>query len=56
MQNDRYSPLQLFNLKADPYEKTDLANEKREMFNELSAALRQHIQRGGTTAWQRTQP
>ena len=53
MQNDPFGPLQLFNLKDDPFERTDLAATKRQVVNELSAALRRHIQRGGETPWQR---
>ena len=56
MQNDPYSPMQLFNLNADPYETTNLADKNQKIYNELSSALRQHIQRGGGTAWQKPQP
>jgi arylsulfatase A-like enzyme len=56
MQNDPYGPLQLFNLKADPSERTNLADMEKKIFNELSAALRQHIQRGGLTTWQKPEP
>ena len=52
MQNDPFSPLELYNLKSDPQEKTNLAATNKKMANELSAALRQHIQRGGATPWQ----
>jgi arylsulfatase A-like enzyme len=53
MQNDPFSPLELYNLKTDPQEKINLAATNRKMFNELSTALRQHIQRGGATPWQK---
>jgi len=52
MQNDPFSPRELYNLKTDPKERTNLAATDKKMFNELSAALRQHIQRGGATPWQ----
>lgn len=52
MQNDPFSPLELYHLKSDPQEKTNLAATNKKMANELSAALRQHIQRGGLTPWQ----
>jgi arylsulfatase A-like enzyme len=52
MQNDPFSPRELYNLKTDPKERTNLAATNKKMFNELSAALRQHIQRGGATPWQ----
>jgi arylsulfatase A-like enzyme len=45
MQNDPFSPLELYSLKADPQEKTNLAATNKKVVNELSAALRQHIQR-----------
>jgi arylsulfatase A-like enzyme len=53
LQNDPYSPLELYNLKNDPQEKEDLAATHRKVFNELAAALRAHIQRGGATPWQK---
>lgn len=53
MQNDPYSPLELYNLKDDPFEKQNVAATQGRIVNELSAALRQHIQRGGKTAWQK---
>jgi hypothetical protein len=53
MQNDPFSPRELYNLKTDPQEKTNLAATNKKMFNELSAALRLHIQRGGATPWQK---
>jgi arylsulfatase A-like enzyme len=53
MQNDPFSPLELYNLKTDPQEKTNLAATHKKVFNELAAALRQHIQRGGGTPWQK---
>jgi arylsulfatase A-like enzyme len=56
LQNNPYSPLELYHLKDDPYETTDLARSRPQVVNELSAALRQHIQRGGTTPWQPPSP
>lgn len=53
MQNDPYSPLELYNLKDDPYEKHNLIATNKRLVNELSTALRAHIQRGGATAWQK---
>lgn len=52
MQNDPYSPLQLFNLQDDPGETNNVAAKHKQIVVELSTALRQHIQRGGSTAWQ----
>lgn len=51
LQNDPYSPLELYNLRDDPRETTNLAATHRKVVNELSAALRAQIQRGGSTPW-----
>ena len=56
MQNDPFRPLELYHLKTDPQEKTNLAAGNKEMVNDLVAALRRHIQRGGATAWQKAPP
>jgi len=56
LQNDPFSPRELYHLKSDPQERTNLAATNRKMFNELSAALRQHIQRGGATPWLQPSP
>jgi arylsulfatase A-like enzyme len=53
LQNDPYSPLELYNLKNDPGETTNLATKAPKIFNELSTALSRHIQRGGSTPWQK---
>jgi arylsulfatase A-like enzyme len=53
MQNDPFSPLELYNLKTDPQEKSNLASANKQKLNELVTALRQHIQRGGATPWQK---
>jgi hypothetical protein len=53
MQNDPYSPLELYNLDDDPYEQRNLAAANPERVRELAAALRRHVQRGGSTPWQK---
>ena len=53
LQDSPFAPLELYDLKSDPQETTDLAAKNREIFNELAAALRQQIQRGGSTPWQK---
>ena len=53
LQNDPYSPLELYHLKNDPGETTNLATKAPKISNELSSALSRHIQRGGSTPWQK---
>ncbi len=52
MQNDPYSPLELYNLKRDPQERQNVIKENARVARELQAALRLHIQRGGATPWE----
>lgn len=52
LQDSPFQPLELYNLKSDPQETTDLAAKNRKMFNELGSALRQQIQRAGAVPWQ----
>jgi arylsulfatase A-like enzyme len=53
MQNDPFSPLELYNLKDDPQEKTNITTKAPKIFNELAEGLRKQIQRGGSTPWQK---
>ena len=53
LQDSPFAALELYDLKSDPQETIDLATKRREIFNELGAALRQQIQRGGSTPWQK---
>ncbi len=52
LQNSPFQPYELYNISNDPGETTDLAKKEKGIFNELAAALRLHIQRGGSTPWQ----
>jgi arylsulfatase A-like enzyme len=56
LQNDPFSPLELYNLRTDPQERTNLAASNKDIFLTLSTVLRQHIQRGGAVPWQNSQP
>lgn len=53
LQNDPFSPLELYHLEKDPQETENLATKAPKVFGELSAALARHIQRGGTMPWQK---
>lgn len=53
VQDSPFDPLELYNLNSDPRETTDVSKKERPLFNQLSAALRKQIQRGGQTPWQR---
>jgi len=53
MQNDPFSPLQLFNLKDDPQEKSDLAKQDGKRVREMSYVLRAHIQAAGAVPWEK---
>src|SRR5262249_50324878 len=39
LQNNPFQPLELYNLKTDPRESTNLASEQKEIFNQLSSSL-----------------
>lgn len=52
VQDSPFAPLELFNLKDDPQETTNLAAREKSIFSKLSAVLRREIQRGGAVPWQ----
>jgi hypothetical protein len=56
LQNDPFSPFELYNLKDDPLEKNDLFAARPDVVREMSVALRRHIQRGGALPWQSPTP
>lgn len=51
MQNDPYSPLELYNLKIDPQEKQNLVGTAPSKLAELAPRLRANIRTGGATPW-----
>lgn len=52
MHNSPFEPLELYNLKDDPQEQTNLMGQRPGITRELQTALRRHIQRGGVAPWQ----
>ena len=52
LQNSPFEPFQLFNLRADPLEEHDLAEQDPGMVSRLSRALRLRIQKAGAVPWQ----
>ncbi len=51
LQNDPYSPLELYNLKDDPQEQHNLIDRQPKIARDLQNRLRLHIQRGGAAPW-----
>jgi len=47
-----FAPIELYNLKDDPQETTDLANKEKSTYRNLSLAMRRQMQRGGSVPWQ----
>lgn len=52
VQNSPYAPFELYNLRDDPLETTDVGARNPRKLSQLGAALRRHIQRGGAVPWQ----
>jgi arylsulfatase A-like enzyme len=53
VQDNPFAPLELYNLKDDPEEKTDLAKTQKKYLAELDAKLRKQVQIGGKNPWQK---
>ncbi|GAA4430644.1 sulfatase family protein [Bremerella cremea] len=52
MQNDPYSPLELYHLQEDPQEQNNLAKTAPKKFRELQQAMQKQIQAAGSVPWQ----
>ena len=52
LQNDPFGPSELYHLGDDPYETHNRVSDRPDIVEELSTALRAHIQRGGSVPWQ----
>lgn len=52
LQDSPFAPLELYNLRDDPGETTDLAGKQKKILQELDASLRLQLQRGGAVPWQ----
>lgn len=52
LQNDPFSPRELYNLTEDPGEQRNVIDAAPRVARELEQALRGHVQRGGRVAWQ----
>ncbi len=55
LQNSPFQPMELYNLKEDPFEKNNLVKTEPEVVKELNQLLMVHIQEGGKTPWQKPQ-
>ena len=51
LQDSPFAPQELYNLKLDPQESTDLSAKNKKVFNEMAAELRRQVQRGGQVPW-----
>jgi arylsulfatase A-like enzyme len=52
IQDSPFAPLELYNLRDDPNETTDLSAKEKKILLDLDAALRVRIQRGAAVPWQ----
>jgi arylsulfatase A-like enzyme len=53
LQNSPFAPQELYNLRTDPGETTNVIAKERNVAQNLAAALRRQNQRAGQVAWQR---
>jgi arylsulfatase A-like enzyme len=51
LQDSPFAPLELYNLKQDPEEATNLADKDKATFRDMAALLRKQVQIGGEVPW-----
>ena len=56
MQNDPFSPLELYHLENDPQEKVDLAGSRPSKLNDLTDRLRRRVMSSGSVPWKKPLP
>ena len=56
MQNDPFSPLELYHLETDPQEKVDLAGSRPSKLNDLTDRLRRRVMSSGSVPWRKPTP
>ena len=56
MQNDPFSPLELYHLEKDPQEKVDLAGSRPSKLNDLTDRLRRRVMSSGSVPWRKPTP
>lgn len=54
LQDSPYSPLELYNLKDDPQEKSNQAAERPDEFKRLEKLMREHTRLGGAIPWEKS--
>ena len=52
MQNDPFSPLELYDLQTDPEEQSNVIGKHPGVVNSMKSSLSRHIQKGGSVPWQ----
>jgi arylsulfatase A-like enzyme len=56
LQNSPYAPLELYHLREDPQERTNVFAQNQKLARDLQARLSLHLQRGGAVPWQGPAP